>query len=232
MRDSARYGIIFIFTANAINSVHQKIAGNCPNIYALKLKDAIDYASLFGVRSKTVPRDIVGRGIINNDGLHEFQTASIVAEEDNINEVIAEFVKEQKEKNPTTAKKIPVLPKFVRMEDIQQEKVSLENVPVGMSKGSLEICTINYLQNVGNIITSNKLANTEKFIKSILMVFKMIENLNIIVLDPMGLLNLNKEEYPNYYTNNLEEILDQIMNYISKVEGTEQVMKGIVIIFD
>ena len=231
VRDSARYGIIFIFTANAINSVHQKIAGNCPNIYALKLKDAIDYASLFGVRSKTVPRDIVGRGIINNDGLHEFQTASIVAEEDNINEVIAEFVKEQKEKNPTTAKKIPVLPKFVRMEDIQQEKVSLENVPVGMSKGSLEICTINYLQNVGNIITSNKLANTEKFIKSILMVFKMIENLNIIVLDPMGLLNLNKEEYPNYYTNNLEEILDQIMNYISKVEGTEQAMKGIVIIY-
>lgn len=46
VRDSSRYGIVYIFTANAVNSIPTKIAQNFTNIYAYKLKEFSDYMSV------------------------------------------------------------------------------------------------------------------------------------------------------------------------------------------
>ena len=67
LRDSTRYGIVFIFTANSTRSIHSKINQNCQNIYCLHLKDSSDYTSMFTVRTKLVPRDIVGRGLYESN---------------------------------------------------------------------------------------------------------------------------------------------------------------------
>ena len=50
VRDSERYGIIFILTANSINSVHSKVSSNFKNLYTLKLKDSSDYRTLFNAK--------------------------------------------------------------------------------------------------------------------------------------------------------------------------------------
>ena len=84
VRDSERYGIIFILTANATNSVNSKITSNCKNNYAFKLKDQFDYTSIFGTKTKIYPRDNFGRGVLKNDGVHEFQTATIIEDEDKL----------------------------------------------------------------------------------------------------------------------------------------------------
>ena len=79
IRDSERYGIIFIVTASGLSSVPDKAKQLIPFSLALKLKDPADYPFVFNARQKIEPRDIFGRGICKNETLHEFQTASIIS---------------------------------------------------------------------------------------------------------------------------------------------------------
>jgi len=231
VRDSERYGIVYIFTANAINSVQNKISQNFHNVYAFKLKDSSDYASIFGTRTKLVPREINGRGLLNNNGIHEFQTASIVASDDELNEYLQSFIQMQKQVNKSKAGRIPTLPDIIRINDIQEEISTLNNVPIGISKKELEVCVVDYLANLGNIISSNKLANTKKFVLSLFEVLKSIPNTSLMIFDPLKLLCLNKELYPNYYTDKLDQVLDSITEYIQKLIDAKSQANGVILIY-
>ncbi|MBQ9011841.1 MAG: type VII secretion protein EssC, partial [Bacilli bacterium] len=217
VRDSERYGIIFIFTGNAINSIHSKISQNLPNVYAFKLKDEGDYAVVLNSRTKATPRDIFGRGLLNNDGIHEFQTASIVENVDDLNSFFQEFATKQKQINTVRAKRIPTLPDIVRFNDVDSAISDLHSLPIGIGKKDLEIETIDCLSNTGYIVTSNKIVNTFKFVVSLLYTVKSIANTSVIVFDPTKSLNLNKEEFVNTYTDNFEEVTDKISEYIEKL---------------
>ena len=231
IRDSERYGIIFIMTCNAVNSIASKISQNCHNIYAFKLKDATDYTTIFGMRTKTTPRDIEGRGLVKHDSIHEFQTASIVEDSNELNQFLLEFIRNQSSSSEVRAKRIPILPDIVRYNDVCEDIITLKNIPVGISKKDLEICKVNYLSNLGNIITSNKLANTEKFVRSLLMIIHDIKNTVLMVIDPMSSLNLDKTSYPNYYQKDFDAVLDSITNYIQKLLDNKSSMEGIICIY-
>ena len=230
IRDSERYGIIFIITANTINSVQSKIAQNCPNTYAYKMKDTSDYTSIFGQRVKNGPRETKGRGLLKNEGVHEFQTVSIVEEEADLNDYIMEFVKEQQRINTTKAKRIPVLPEKVGFEDIEEAVNTLKDIPIGISKKELEICTVDYQTNLGNVISSNRIANTEPFIKSLLLLLNNISNC-LLIIDPIGSLKLNEEQFPNYYTQDMKETMKNITDYITKLKEQNSTQTGIIIIY-
>lgn len=231
VRDSERYGIIFIFTANAINSISSKIAQNFPNIYAFRLKDASDYTIALGSRTRMTPRDIEGRGLLKNDGVHEFQTASIVEDKNTLNEFIAAFVQEQKQVNQKNAQRIPTLPDIVRYEDVVDEIRNLQNVPVGISKGSLEIVTLDLFSNIGNIITSNKIVNTENLVKSLLSILVKIDNNYIIIIDALQRLKLDSTQYPNYYTSQFEEVLEQLDQSLIKQIEAKSTVTGVIVIY-
>ena len=231
VRDSYRYGIIFIFTANAINSISSKVSQNCPNIYAFKLKDSSDYGTIFNAKTKLVPRDVYGRGLLNNDGVHEFQTASIVLDDESLNDTMQEFINKQREINNIKAKRIPTLPDIIRINDIQEEISTLRNVPVGISKVDLGIVTIDYLANIGNIISSNKIVNTEKFVKSLLVVLRNISSISLMIIDPMKALMLDTTYYPNYYNDNLDSVVDNICNYVDELINKKSQVEGVIVIY-
>ena len=231
IRDSERYGMVFIITGNGINSVQNKVSQNCPNLYAFRLKDSTDYTSVFGVRSKVALGDMKARGLINNDGVHEFQTASITDNEETENEFISEFIKEQKQVNTVLAKRIPVLPEIVGIQEIQSKISDLNQIPIGISKKELEIYTVDYLSSLGNIITSNKLASTKKFTKSLLSIFEKLENINTIIVDPMKLLKTFENEYQNYYSDNLEEVINSLNEYLAKLIETKSMVEGVIVIY-
>lgn len=231
VRDSSRYGIIYIFTGTATNSVPTRISQNFPNIYAYKLKDLSDYPYLFNVKSKTVPRDIEGRGLLNNDGLHEFQTASITNTEEELNNYILEFIKKQNEINTTHAKSIPHLPNIVRYDNIKQAIQTLKNIPFGIEKHTLNIATIDLTSNIGNIISSNKLVNTINLSKSLLSILRIIPNNNLMIIDPTKELLLDNNYYPNYYTDNLEQVLDKINEYIENLVDKKEQTEGTIFIY-
>ena len=231
IRDSVNYGVVFIITASTVNSVHSKLSSNFTNIYAFKLKDISDYTSVLGVRVKTAPRDILGRGLLKNDGVHEFQTASITEDETTLNDYLTNFITEQRNINTVKAKRIPTLPDIIRYKDIEEEVTNLKNVPIGISKKDLEIVTVDYLANLGNIITSNRIINTEKFVKSLLTVIYSIKNTMLIVIDPNKSLELDRNVFNNYYDDNLESILDKLISYLKDMIDKKSQTEGIILVY-
>ena len=231
LRDSERYGIVYIFTANAINSIMSRIAQNFNNIYALQLKDKSDYTTLFNVRAASTPRSMFARGIVKQNGvLHEFQVAHIV-EDDKLNETINEFVENQQKLNSVYAKKIPVLPDIVRESDVKQSNITLKNIPVGISKSSLEIINVDYTMSLVNIITSNRISQTKKMVTSMISEFKKVQNFVLMVFDPNSELNLNREEYKNYYTSNIVKNVEVITNYIKDLSNKQSNVYGLIVVY-
>ena len=231
VRDSANYGIIFIVTASTTGSVRNKLTTNFTNFYAFKLKEVSDYTILFGTRVKTMPRDIVGRGYLKNDGVHEFQAASIVEDTTLLNDYLMDFIAKEKEKNKVWAKKIPTLPEFVRYQDIENAISTLKSVPIGISKKDLEVVKVDLLALPGNIITANKINVVSNFIKSLLMVISSINNTNLIVIDATKTLNLDTNRYPNYYTDNFLEIIEKLINYLTKLIDEKSESEGVILIY-
>ena len=231
VRDSVRYGIVFIFSCSATNSIPSKISQNFNNSYAFKIKDQSDYMFIFNSKSKIVPRDIDGRGLIDNNGVHEFQTASITSTEEELNDYIIKFINYQKQINKFRAKRIPALPNFVRKKDIEYEITDLKRVPVGIMKNTLDICTVDFVGNLGTIITSNKMDNMDIFVKSLLEVFRSISGINLMIIDSLGKLNLDPMYYSNYYTDNLSEVVDKLSEYMDSIVNSNPKVEGILVLY-
>ena len=232
VRDSERYGINFIFTGNAVNSIQSKITQSLPKTFTFKLKDQSDYGTVLGTRTKTYPKDIFGRGLVKDDGVHEFQVAHIKENDDELNNFIRDYVQMQKEKYQTKAKKIPALPNIVRFEDIEEDISNLSNVPIGISKNELEVYKYDFLVNTGNIITSNKITNTEIFVKSLLSVIKKIPNSLVITFDVTKTLKLDRKVYPYYYVEDMDTVTDNIASYVQKLIDSKSNINGIILIYN
>ena len=232
VRDSERYGIVYVFTGNGISSIHRRVSQNLPTIYALKLKDQYDYAAVLNAKTKLTPRDILGRGAINNDGVHEFQTAKIIADDDKMNDFLQEFISKQKEINNTKAKRIPVLPDIVRYSDIENDISDLSNIPIGIYKNDLEIAFLNLQNSLGTVISSNRLPNTLNFSKSLLFVLKEIKGINLLIVDPRKELELNADEFKNYYTDNLDLVTDKMIEFIKKIIDAKSDQKVVIFIYN
>lgn len=229
VRDSERYGIVYIVTANAGNSVHNKISQNFKNVYTLKLKDVSDYSVALGVRSRQMPRDIFGRGIVNIDGIHEYQVASLVEDASILNEYIRDFIESiGDEKKAMT---IPTLPEIVSFNIIKNYITNLKRVPVGITKKELEIAEVNLQDNIGNIISSNKIGNTIKFVRSLIKVIKTIPNSNIIVIDAQDELKLDRNIFKNYYTSDLDKVAESLITFVQKLKANNSTGEGVIFIY-
>ena len=230
IRDSERYGIVFIITANAINSVHNKVVQNCKNIYTFKLKDSTDYGMAFGVRTNVVPRDIFGRGLYMSESVHEFQTARIVLEEQDLNSFINSFVEKEQELSQGRASHIPILPDIIGKQYINHSISNIHSVPVGIDKNDLEVVKMDFLYNIGNIISSNKLSNMNKFAVSLIDIMKQISKL-VLVFDPLKLLDIDNRIIPNYYVDNFDTVIDSILKYMEQLKESDSNTNGVILIY-
>ena len=230
VRDTERYGVIYILTATGTRSVYSKILQNFSNYYAFKLNDISDYMEVFSQRNKIYPRDFLGRGICKLEDLYEFQACSIVKNFDDLNVYIDDFIKQQQTIEQTRAKKIPVLPEYVRFNYIEEEISDIKNIPVAVSKAELEIQKINILQDNGCLISSNKLINTNVFVKSLLKIFSRIKNISIIIIDAPNQLELSSAIFPNYYTSKFDEVITNINTYIKNLIQSNSSQEGIILI--
>lgn len=222
VRGSERYGIIYILTVIGPTSVPRKIAQNFSNSYALKVKEAVDYMTIFNVRKKIIVKDIKGRGIFLDDTLYEFQTASITDQEDE-SAYIDQVIENVRKNNTAKAKKIPELPDQVTFDDVDEKIKDLSQVPIGINVGNLEINTYDFENAFGSIITGNKVVYLKPFLISLLEVLKEIPNTQIMVLDASKILEQNASNITNYYKENYSNILKALINYVNKKrqEGTE-----------
>ena len=217
VRDSERYGIVFIITANSDRSVNSRTNSSFKNMIVLHLKDATDYGSIFPVRTKIVPRDMFGRGLFNdNEVIHEFQTASLVEEQDKQNDYIKQLLDKVKAENTTKAIGIPALPEHIRVDDIKESLKDLSALPIGISKNLLETICLKFNEMPGLLISANKLDYCSELTKCIIEETSIIKSIGCIVIDGVGTLEEYKDKTTNYYKENFDEVIDKISAYIDK----------------
>ena len=216
VRDSSRYGIVFVLTANGNSSVNSRVNQNFTNLYALHLKDDTDRYNLFRDRSNVMIKSTLGRGMFETDIIHEFQTASITADEAAESEFLINYVNEQKAKNKTIAKRIPTMPEHVTLETIEKEITDLTAVPIGISKDKLEIKKYDFASLLFSVIASTRVENTKRLLRSLITIFKKIGTKTIVV-DTTELLLEDKDFVDNYYDNNFDQVAEALNEYMDKL---------------
>ena len=222
IRDSERYGFIFILTASAMSSVPRKVSQSCSSYYALHLNDESDYLGIFSVKKKLIPRNLFGRGVYQaQDILHEFQTASIVENKESLNEFLDEKIISLNQENSLKAKKIPCVPEQVTIDYVEDKIKTLKNVPLGIDKNTIEVAKYNFLSTTSNVITASKIGHTTSFVRSLIEVLLKIENTSLIVFDGQGNLSDKKDKIVNYYNDNFLEITDKITEYINNLDSSK-----------
>ncbi len=214
LRDSSRYGIIYIITANALATTSTRINQNLKTAYALRLKDYYEYSDTLGGKTKQVPQETEGRGMINNDGIHEFQTVSLVEDIAGLNKYVMDFIEQVKTKNPNHAQRIPTLPDNVRLEDVQDYMTGLNSVPIGITKNTLDIKTVDFTQSIGNLILSNKLSNTKKYIKSFISLLKT-KGISTILIDGVNDLSDEKNNVANYFNSSFDNVITKLTDFVN-----------------
>ena len=232
VNDSERYGIIFIFTTSSFNSIQLRVSQFFSNHYAFKINDSADYMFIFNTRSKIVPRDILGRGLLFNDGLHEFQTASIVSNPDELNDYMKKYIDYICKTDGNVATRIPSLPEKVGFGYIKDSVSSLYDVPFGIEKHSLELCKTNLIGNVGTIISSNKLENMGIFFYSFTKVLLSISNSTVILLDGSKKINLDKNVYKNFYNSDFDNVLNKLISYFDSLVESNSSSTGVLLIYN
>ena len=214
-RDCERYGVVMLLTCNSPSSLGRKVGQCFNNKYALHFIDSSDYYSVFNMKSKSSPRDISGRGLVNNDGVHEFQTASIVEPEQNLSEFL-EFVAESlRQADATVAPSIPTLPDKVTLDIIARDISTMDKVPIGISKDTLRTVKYDFTASTSTAIASNKLENINSFMDSLLDVLIRTKDLSIFFIDVLGILpSASNKVYNNkkvsYFNSNFDDVLDKL----------------------
>ncbi len=220
IRDSERYGIVFITTSSGVSSIPDRAKQLMPFGLGLKLKDPGDYQVLFNSRQKIEPRDIFGRGICKNEILHEFQTAFVCEERTEETNFLLQLFEEIQKKGYTPAKKIPTLPEQVMVDDIKSKLKGLASMPVGIEKGTLNIKRFNMLQEVCKLAISPKLKYTRFFVKSFIAEAILLKQ-NVAIIDPFKELALFNGKVFKYIDANFDAELDALVEY-SKGENVKE----------
>ena len=113
-REGIKYGIIFVITASAYNSVRYRLSQNFKQKIALQLNNEDDYLNIIDGVRKQRPAHMFGRGLIKYSDIYEFQTARI-CEPEKWNVFIRDKIKQLNEKYDEKADPIPVLPYQIKL---------------------------------------------------------------------------------------------------------------------
>jgi len=224
-RDSERYGINLMITCSTPGVLGRRLRQCFENKYAFHLTDPADYYNIFNIGIKNRPRDVLGRGLVEKDGIHEFQVASILPEENNINEYIEMVTQKIKEVDPNRAPAIPELPEKVTFDLIKEEISTLQKIPIGILRDSLKVMKYDFTQNIATTIASNKLININSFMDSLLTIFEKLPNLTTVFFDLTKNLPHAKEKNIKYIDSNFLEAMDQMLDLENKkIASTSRVI--------
>ena len=212
-RDCTRYGIYLFVTLNLSNSLNRRTTMNFPKRIGMHVTDGGQYTDIFDMRCKLRPRDMHARGLIYCDGgIHEFQTFSISDEQHTNTEIVQELLKEVKANNTTTAKKIPELPERVTFDLIEKDIKDYNMIPIGINRNTLKTAFIDFTNFPIFTISSMRIASMNNFMESLMEVISNINDCYTIFLDLQKQVPNVKNFCRNYYDDNFEAIIEEIIN--------------------
>ncbi len=214
IRDSFKYGVHFLITANSESAVRNKIRQSASLVYVLRQNDDSDYVSLLGSARGMTPSKFKGRGLFKKDKVFEFQTAYIT-DEDNENEFIKNNISELSQKYTSRAKKVPVLPDIVNYDFVKDAFNNNTEIPVGVNKTSLQIEKYNMAKNSINIVASTEIENTYNFAKNFikeLVYADSYKSVQVVNTTP----TLFKINGVPEITKNYDDVITKLYDYVEK----------------
>lgn len=212
-REGAKYGIVFIITANNTNTLRYRLRQNFKQNLVLQFNDQGDYSSILGNVNKKYPSKIYGRGIISRDDIFEFQTAYPYQHE-KMNEYIRVISQKLSLVFPNKAPSIPVLPDIINHDTVSSALGNMVNIPVGIFRESLNIATLNCIKNYSSIVSSNDISEYPSFINNLYKTFTYVANQKIFVLDTYDIIT-HQLENTTLANRNYEAVLDSILQEMS-----------------
>ncbi len=221
-RDCLKYGIVFILTVSGPNAIRYKIRQNFKQNLVLQFNDPSDYSSVLnGVRKKE-PSKAYGRGMVDLEGIFEFQTAYPYKEE-KMSEYIKIVCSKLNDICKYQAHQVPVLPAAVTFDTVKEVTGSLETIPVGIEKESLSISTVNLKNNYCYTITGDDISSNTLFIQGLVKILNKVPNTNVIVMDALS--NLKKESLAEiiYDSDNCYKTMETIKDLYNKEKVSSKV---------
>lgn len=214
-REGNKYGIVFIVTSNSVNSMRYKMKQNFKQNVVLQFNDVSDYSSVLGNVDKKYPSKIFGRGLIDRDGIFEFQTAYPYKEEK-----LTEFIRVLSQKLATafpqnSAKKVPILPNIVSINDLSTYLGRLDSIPFGIFKESLDIATLNCEKNYSTIISGNDVTEYKSFINQVYDIYKHASD--VVVIDGIEMFEEESIDKAFLINKNFEENINPLLESMSNV---------------
>ncbi|MCI9280071.1 MAG: type VII secretion protein EssC [Bacilli bacterium] len=227
IRESAKYGIVFMMTAFGPASVISKINQAFPNKIAMQLADSFDYQFYLNAPHGLTPSKYYGRGIVSVDKTaYEFQTCYIY-----LKEQINQIIKTSFEKlNYTKAKAIPVIPETVTVDSLSAHIDNYTNIPIGVNIYDASICQFNIIQNPISQIIGNNLLVENDFINHFLSILSSVPNIKMEIIDFMGNIGINSGI--SYTNNNFTEKLKSITDGDGNGNKKVYILIGIGYIYD
>ena len=224
-RECPKYGISFIVSTNGPNTMRYRLRQNFAQNIVLQFNDPSDYASVIpGVRKKE-PSKNFGRGLIGLDGIYEFQTA-LPFREERLSDYIKVICLKLNEICSYKAKKIPILPSVVTSEDVISSLRGLTRIPVGITKETLEIATMNLKKGIFNI-TGEDMSIAGPFVTGVIKMITKIPGTKCLVLDASDVLSDDIPDNIEHDSGNCTNGVEKLLNLPSDDTTTVCVIIGI-----
>ena len=216
-RDCLKYGVVFILSTSSSNSIRYKLKQNFKQNLVLQFNDQSDYMSILpGVRKKE-PSKVFGRGLVDIEGIFEFQTAYPYKEE-KMTEYLKVVCKQLSNILPGKAKMVPRLPEKITVEYMENEIASLNEVPIGIEKETLDISKYDFLNNYTTLITSEDITEAKRTISALISVISKTKT-NTIIMDSIKLLNEPKEQNIIYDVNDCHNSINKLVEISNKAKN-------------
>jgi len=215
IREGAKYGINFVLTTTNQNSIRFKVAQSCKQILCLQLNNDTEYRDILGKTNGLVPFKCLGRGLVRQEAICEFQTASIATDDQLLN-TIKNTVATLNSKGFKKAKMIPVMPDKVQFNRFASKYLGLDTVPIGIYKESLNVCLYDFKKFVASIVSSNELEKMRTFMINFMNVLEYGNNFNKLIIDANNYFDTFNYKL-NYVNANFNKIVDDLADMDSKI---------------
>ena len=215
-RDGAKYGISFIVSCIAANTLRERVTQYFGEKITLQMPKNDDYRTVIPTAPRgLIPSSFFGRGLIAKNGTaFEFQTAYIT-EPKQISNVIREATKQLVDAYTVKAKKIATIPPVVTLDSFSEESIALEKFPIGFEIMKKQISTYDLTKSKITAIVSEDMQNRLDFVKAFIKQLKSIDKVNIKIVDFVNVFEGGINNIP-IYNNNFDNAIIEINNEIAK----------------
>ena len=216
IRDGSKYGISFVLTTTNQNSVRFKVVQSCKQLLCLQLSNENEYRDILGKTEGIVPSKYLGRGLVKRDKVCEFQTAFITTNEDKFKS-IQNTIKLLNNNKMKKAREVPMMPDIINFDIFKAVYTGIDSVPLGIIRDNLNKYLYDFSKNVINVISSNEIGNTKRFMKNYLTLLQNNNNFNKIVIDANNY--FDEFDYNiKMYNSNFNDIVDSLKSLDDQIQ--------------